>query len=90
MERATDPCCTDAASTIQQEGALPMAQATIGSYEKFSDDALMRRYFELADHPEDHREELAAIDAVIQSRLSAAYGTGEPMASPRVRVASSI
>ncbi|QNP40909.1 hypothetical protein [Lysobacter solisilvae (ex Woo and Kim 2020)] len=67
-----------------------MAQANYGPYEQFSDDALMHRYFELSDHPEEHAEELAAIDATIQSRLSAAYGVGGAESSPRVRVASPI
>lgn len=66
-----------------------MAQMNPGSYEQFSDDALMHRYFELSDHPEDHVEELAAIDAAIHARLHAQYGTAEG-ASPRIRMAASI
>ena len=65
-----------------------MAQTNFGSYEQFSDEALMHRYFELADHPEEHAEELAAIDAVIQMRLFATYGAAAPGSSPRVRYAA--
>ena len=65
-----------------------MAQTTIGSYEQFSDDALMRRYFELSNCPDEHSEELAAIDAAIQARLFATYGANEPGTSPRIRYAA--
>ena len=65
-----------------------MAQVQFGTYEQFSDEALMHRYFELADHPEEHAEELAAIDATIQSRLFATYGAAPPGSSPRVRYAA--
>ncbi|GAB3092187.1 hypothetical protein [Lysobacter terrae] len=65
-----------------------MAQMQFSSYEKFSDEALMRRYFELSDHPEEHADELAAIDSAIQSRLFAQYGAAEPGSSPRNRTAS--
>jgi hypothetical protein len=64
-----------------------MNQTTPGSYEQFSDEALMHRYCELSNRPENHADELAAIDAVIHSRLFAAYGGAEPDASPRVRFA---
>lgn len=67
-----------------------MAQNDFDAYEKFSDEALMRRHLELSDHPELHADELAAIDAVIQSRLFATYGAAEPGSSPRVRMAASI
>jgi hypothetical protein len=65
-----------------------MAQMNSGSYEQFSDEALMHRYFELSNHPEDNADELAAIDAAIQSRLFATYGAAEPGSSPRVRFAA--
>lgn len=42
--------------------------------ERYSDEALMDRYFELARQPEKHAQELAAIDAAIQARLLATYG----------------
>ena len=51
-----------------------MAQTDFGMYEEFSDEALMHRYFELSNQPELHADELAAIDAIIQSRLFATYG----------------
>ena len=65
-----------------------MAQMNSGSYEQFSDEALMYRYFELSNQPEDNANELAEIDAVIQSRLFATYGAAEPGSSPRVRYAA--
>lgn len=65
-----------------------MTQMNFGSYEQYSDEALMHRYFELSERPEDHADELAAIDAAIQSRLFAAYGAAEPGSSPRVRYAA--
>ena len=65
-----------------------MAQTDFGSYEQFTDEALMHRYFELSDHPEEHAEELAAIDAAIQARLFATYGAAPPGSSPRVRYAA--
>lgn len=65
-----------------------MAQTDFGSYEQISDEALMQRYLELADHPEEHAEELAAIDATIQARLFATYGAAPPGSSPRVRYAA--
>lgn len=65
-----------------------MAQMNPGSYEQFSDEALMRRYFELSNQPEGNADELAAIDAAIQSRLFATYGAAEPGTSPRVRFAA--
>ena len=58
------------------------------AHEQSSDEVLMRRYFELSDHPEENADELAAIDAVVQARLLAAYGASEPGASPRVRYAA--
>lgn len=64
-----------------------MAQTNPGSYEQYSDEALMHRYFELSNQPEENADELAAIDAAIQSRLLAAYGKAEPGTSPRVRYA---
>lgn len=67
-----------------------MAQTDFGVYEEFSDEALMHRYFELSNHPELHADELAAIDAIIQSRLFATYGAAEPGSSPRIRLAASI
>jgi hypothetical protein len=66
----------------------PMAQPNPHTYEQFSDEVLMRRYFELSDHPEENADELTAIDAVIQARLFAAYGASEPGSSPRVRYAA--
>lgn len=66
-----------------------MAQTTSASCEQYSDETLMHRYFELSEHPEEHADELTAIDAVIQSRLRARYGTTEG-GSPRVRVAASV
>ena len=65
-----------------------MAQMNSGSYEQFSDEALMHRYFELSNQPEDNANELAEIDAVIQSRLFATYGAAEAGSSPRVRYAA--
>ena len=65
-----------------------MTQPKFGTYEQFSDEALMRRYFELADHPEEHAEELAAIDTAIQSRLFDTYGANPPGSSPRIRFAA--
>lgn len=65
-----------------------MAQMTFGTYEQYSDEALMHRYFELSDRPEEHAEELAAIDAAIQARLFSTYGAAEPGTSPRVRFAA--
>ena len=65
-----------------------MATMSIGSFDQFSDEALMSRYFELSGHPEENAAELAAIDATIQARLSAAYGATEPYTPPRVRYAS--
>lgn len=65
-----------------------MAQSNFGSYEQLSDEALMHRYFELSDHPEEHADELAAIDATIQARLFATYGAAAPGSSPRVRYAA--
>lgn len=65
-----------------------MAETNFGSYEQFSDEALMHRYFELSTHPEEHADELAAIDATIQMRLFATYGAAEPGSSPRVRYAA--
>lgn len=65
-----------------------MAQMIFGSYEQYSDEALMHRYFELSDRPEENADELAAIDAAIQSRLFATYGAAEPGTSPRVRMAA--
>lgn len=66
-----------------------MIQTSPASYEQHSDEALMHRYFELSEHPEEHGEELNAIDSVIQSRLRAQYGTAEGT-SPRVRLAASV
>ena len=65
-----------------------MAQTNFGTYEQFSDEALMHRYFELADHPEENADELAAIDAAIQMRLFATYGAAPSGSSPRVRYAA--
>ena len=65
-----------------------MTQLNFSSYQQFSDDALMDRYFELSNQPERNADELAAIDAVIQSRLLATYGAAEPGTSPRVRFAA--
>lgn len=58
--------------------------------DRYSDQELMDRYFQLSSHPEEHGEELAAIDAAIQSRLLAAYGAAPPGAYPRVRYAAPI
>jgi len=65
-----------------------MAQTNFDSYDQFSDEALMQRYFELSTRPDDNADELAAIDATIQSRLFAVYGADEPGTSPRVRFAA--
>lgn len=62
-----------------------MAQTNFGIYEQFSDEALMHRYFELSNQPEENADELAAIDAAIQTRLFATYGAAPPGSSPRVR-----
>lgn len=67
-----------------------MAKNDFDAYETFSDEALMRRYLELSEHPELHTDELAAIDATIHSRLYATYGAAEPGSSPRVRMAASL
>lgn len=67
-----------------------MTHPQFDSHTQFSDEALMRRYFELADRPEEHAEELAAIDAAIQSRLFAEYGANPPGSSPRIRFAAPI
>ena len=65
-----------------------MDQTTVGAYEQWNDEALMHRYLELSEHPEENAGELAAIDAVVQSRLIATYGADEPNSSPRVRFAA--
>jgi hypothetical protein len=65
-----------------------MAQATLSGYEQYSDEVLMQRYFELSEHAEEHADELAAIDSVIQSRLFATYGAASPGSSPRIRIAA--
>jgi hypothetical protein len=65
-----------------------MAQATLSGYEQYSDEALMQRYLELSEHAEEHADELAAIDSVIQSRLFATYGAAPPGSSPRIRIAA--
>ena len=65
-----------------------MAQANLASYEQYSDEALMHRYFELSEHAEEHSEELASIAAAIQARLFATYGAAPPGSSPRIRVAA--
>lgn len=65
-----------------------MAQTTPVSYEQYSDEALMHRYFELSEHAEEHADELAAIDAAIQSRLCSTYGAAAPGSAPRIRIAA--
>ena len=65
-----------------------MAQATLSAYEQYSDEALMHRYIELSEHSDEHADELATIDTVIQSRLLATYGAAAPGSSPRVRIAA--
>ncbi|HEV8694053.1 MAG TPA: hypothetical protein VGQ93_07705 [Lysobacter sp.] len=65
-----------------------MASKSIGSFDQYSDEALMKLYFELSSAPEENASELAAIDAVIQARLFAAYGAAEPGSSPRIRYAA--
>lgn len=65
-----------------------MAQLSFNSYEQFSDEALMDRYFELSNESDGNADELAAIDAIVQSRLLATYGAAEPGTSPRVRYAA--
>jgi hypothetical protein len=65
-----------------------MAQTTLASYEQYTDEALMHRYFELSEHAEEHADELAAIDSVIQSRLFSTYGAAPPGSSPRIRIAA--
>lgn len=65
-----------------------MAQTIPASYEQDSDEALMHRYFELSEHAGEHADELAAIDAAIQSRLFSTYGAAAPGSSPRIRIAA--
>ena len=65
-----------------------MSEMSTAPIEQFSDEALMQRYFELSTRPDDNADELAAIDATIQSRLFAVYGADEPGTSPRVRFAA--
>jgi hypothetical protein len=65
-----------------------MAQTIPASYEQYSDETLMHRYFELSEHAEEHADELAAIDAAIQSRLFSTYGAASPGSSPRIRIAA--
>jgi hypothetical protein len=65
-----------------------MASMSIGSFDQYSDEALMKLYFELSGAPEKNAAELAAIDAAIQSRLFATYGAAEPGSSPRIRYAA--
>ena len=65
-----------------------MAQATLSAYEQYSDEALMHRYIELSERAEEHADELAAIDTIIQSRLFATYGAAPPGSSPRIRIAA--
>jgi hypothetical protein len=48
----------------------------------------MHRYFELSEHADEHADELAAIDSVIQSRLLATYGAAPAGSSPRIRYAA--
>ena len=72
------------------QGKVNTMATNFGSYDQFSDDALMRRYFELSERPDEHADELASIDALIQSRLHAQYGAAEPGSSPRVRFAAPI
>ena len=66
-----------------------MAQTTLASYEQYSDEALMRRYFELSTRPEENSAEMAAIDEAIQQRLLSTYGRADG-AAPRIRLAASI
>ena len=66
-----------------------MTQANLASYEQYSDEALMHRYFELSAQPEEHADELAAIDTVVQQRLFSTYGKADGTA-PRIRLAASI
>lgn len=66
----------------------PAMTPTTDPLAQYSDDALMQRYFDLSGQPEQHAEELAAIDAAIQQRLVARYGRAEGT-SPRIRVAAS-
>lgn len=64
-----------------------MAQTTLASCEQYSDEALMRRYFELSAQPDENTDELVAIDAAIQQRLFATYGRTDG-AAPRIRLAA--
>ncbi|MFC5577738.1 hypothetical protein ACFPOA_06925 [Lysobacter niabensis] len=73
---------------FKPEGETAMAKANSDSYDKLSDDALMHCYLELSNQPDANADELAAIDAAIQSRLFAAYGAAEPGTSSRVRFAA--
>lgn len=65
-----------------------MAQATLSGYEQYSDDALMHRHIELYEHAEEHADELATIDTIVQSRLLATYGAAPPGAAPRICIAA--
>jgi hypothetical protein len=51
-----------------------MNQCSPGAYAQLSNEDLVNRCFELAEHREHHADELAAIDATIHERLRATYG----------------
>lgn len=62
-----------------------MAHIPVAKYEHCSDEILMGLFFDLSRQPDENSDELAAIDAVMQSRLTQTYGAAKPGASPRVR-----
>ena len=62
-----------------------MTSTIIDSLDQYSDEALVQRFFDLSARSDKNAAELAAIDAAIQARLFATYGTAEPGSSPRVR-----
>lgn len=63
-----------------------MARTIPASCEQYNDEALIHRYFELSEHAGEHADELAAIDATIQSRLFSTYGAAAPGSLPRTRI----
>ena len=64
-----------------------MAPISTAAFDHCTDEDLMSRLFELCDHADEHKAELAALDAAIQARLAVTY-TPEPGHSPRQRVSS--
>jgi hypothetical protein len=71
----------------RHRGKKSMASMIIDPLDQYSDEALMQRLFELSAHSDENTDELAAIEAVIHTRLFATYGAAEPGSSPRVRFA---